>query len=109
MARVLLFVIGLIALGTLSSRLLGVRLSWRMRLFASILGFVLGGMLTGLLWSSNPDLSIPPVAAINNLFFTMVMAGVLEMLAQPGRLANVERQLLRPARSVARAEELALF
>ena len=98
-----LIFIALIVLGSLSSRLLGVRLSWRLRLFASFLGTILGSILTALLWYSNRGLSIPPVAAVSTLFFTMVMAVLIELLARPGRLVNVESRLLRlphPVRAV---------
>ena len=91
----LLFAIGLILLGSLSSRLLGVRLSWRQRLFASFLGTVLGGTLTALLWYRNPGLSVPPVGVTATVFATMVIAVLLELLARPGRLVNVESRLLR--------------
>jgi ubiquinone biosynthesis protein len=87
--------IALIVLGSLSSRLLGVHLSWRLRLFASFLGTVLGSILTALLWYSNPGLSIPPVGAVSALFFTMVMAVLIELLARPGRLVSVESHLVR--------------
>lgn len=90
-----LFFIALIVLGSLSSRLLGVRLSWRLRLFASLLGTVLGGILTALLWYRNPGLSIPLVGAFATLFFIMVMAVLMELLARPGRLVNVESHLVR--------------
>ena len=98
-----LIFIALIVLGSLSSRLLGVRLSWRMRLLASFLGTILGGTLTALLWYSNRGLSIPPVAAVSTLFFTMVMAVLIELLARPGRLVNVESHLVglpHPMRAV---------
>lgn len=90
----LLFAIGLIILGSLSSRLLGVRLSWRQRLFASFLGTVLGGTLTALLWYRNPGLSVPPVGVTATVFATMVIAVLLELLARPGRLVNVESRLI---------------
>src|SRR5690242_11292520 len=95
--------IALIVLGSLSSRLLGVHLSWRLRLFASFLGTILGSILTALLWYSNPGLSIPPVGAVSTLFFTMVMAVLMELLARPGRLVNVESHLVglpHPIRAV---------
>ncbi len=98
-----LIFIALIVLGSLSSRLLGVRLSLRLRLFASFLGTILGSILTALLWYSNPGLSIPPVAAVSTLFFTMVMAVLVELLARPGRLVNVESHLVglpHPVRAV---------
>lgn len=99
----LLFFIALIVLGSLSSRLLGVRLSWRQRSFAALLGTILGGVLTALLWYRNPGLSIPPVGAVSTLFFTMVIAVLLELLAWPGRLVNVESRLIHlphPVRAV---------
>lgn len=98
-----LIFIALIVLGSLSSRLLGVHLSLRLRLFASFLGTILGSILTALLWYSNPGLSIPPVAAVSTLFFTMVMAVLVELLARPDRLVNVESHLVRlphPVRAV---------
>src|SRR5579864_5467741 len=91
----LLFFIGLIILGSLSSRLLGVRLSWRQRLFASFLGTILGGILTALLWYRNPGLSIPLVGVASTVFATMVIAVLMELLARPGRLVNVESRLIQ--------------
>lgn len=101
---VLLFV-ALIVLGSLSSRLLGVLLSWRQRSFAAFLGAVLGGILTWLLWSRNPDLSWPLVGVAATLFATMVIAVLMELLARPGRLVNVESRLIQvphPVRAVKR-------
>jgi ubiquinone biosynthesis protein len=100
-----LLFIALIVLGSLSSRLLGVRLSWRQRSFAAFLGTVLGGFLTWLLWSRNPDLSLPLVGVAFTLFATMVIAVLMELLARPGRLVNVESRLIQvphPVRAVKR-------
>ncbi len=91
----LLLSIGLIILGSLSSRLLGGLLSWRQRLFASFLGTVFGGILTTLLWYRNPGLSIPLVGITATVFATMVIAVLLELLARPGRLVNVESRLIQ--------------
>src|SRR5579864_2762027 len=99
----LLFFIGLIVLGSLSSRLLGVRLSWRLRLFAGFLGTIFGGILTALLWYRNPGLSVPPVGVVSALFATMVIAVLMELLAWPSRLVNVESHLVRlphPVRAI---------
>lgn len=91
----LLLSIGLIILGSLSSRLLGGLLSWRQRLLASFLGTVLGGILTVLLWYRNPGLSIPLVGITATVFATMVIAVLFELLARPGRLVNVESRLIQ--------------
>jgi ubiquinone biosynthesis protein len=101
--RFLLFVIGLIVLGTVSSRLLGIRLSWRMRLFAALLGALLGGVFTGLVWYNNRGVNFVPVSVVSHLFFTMVIAVLMELLARPGRLITVESHLVglpHPVRAV---------
>jgi len=101
--RIILYFIGILIVGAASSRLLGVQLSWRLRLLASITGCILGGTLTGFLWYNDRNISLPLVATVSNLFFTMVMAVLVELLAQPGRLVNVETSLLRlphPVRAV---------
>jgi ubiquinone biosynthesis protein len=94
-ARILLFLIGLVALGTVTSRLLGVRLSWRLRVVASILGSGIGGAVTYLLLSSNSGVNIVPVTIVLHLFFTMVIAVLIELATPPGRLMKVESDLLR--------------
>jgi len=104
--RLLLFVIGLLVLGTVSSRLLGVRLSWRMRLFAAVVGSGLGGVFTGLVWYNNPGVNFVPVAIVSDLFFTMAIAVLMELLARPGRLVSVESHLMglpHPIRAVKRS------
>ena len=101
--KLLLFIIGLIVLGSVSSRLLGIRLSWRMRLLAALLGSGISGVFTGLLWYNNPGLNFVPVSIASNLFFTMVIAVLMELLARPGRLANIESHLVglpHPVRAV---------
>src|SRR5437879_2151801 len=92
--KLFLSFLGLLVVGTLSCRLLDVRLTFRMRLFASFLGSFLGGVLTGLLWYSNRGLNLPLVVAASSLFFTMVMAVLIELLVRPGRLVNVESHLM---------------
>ena len=99
----LLYFIGLLVIGTVSSRLLGIRLSWRMRLFAAFLGSGISGSFTGLLWYNNRSLNFVPVSIVSNLFFTMTIAVLMELLARPGRFINVQSHLVglpHPIRAV---------
>ncbi|HEX9342682.1 MAG TPA: hypothetical protein VF995_03580, partial [Actinomycetota bacterium] len=78
-------------LTTIVGRLLGVRLRWWRALAAGFLGIIAGYLfdwaITG--HPRNPHFS-PGVIALSAVPATMVIAVMMELLARPGRFANVQ-------------------
>jgi len=98
----------LVGLTAIGGRLLGVRLSWWRALAAAVPGFVAG--LT-FVWAASgrrhgpQQLSVPAILAAA-LLATMLLTVLLELLARPGKLADVQGRLAsipHPIRSLRRS------
>jgi len=100
-------VVVLVVLTTVSARLLGVRLRWWGVLVAGFPGLIVGitfiWALTG--GGRRPRMLPLPAVLLAALIATMLIAVLLELLARPGRFANIQgrlavRRMPHPVRSL---------